>query len=544
MPKYIKNDVELGYVEDHAEIEYLKFNNMRHTILGCMLGDCDEEGRYVVDPEIVRELISIRKYVVETLDNIEICVSELKLDKQISFAVTLEGNRATLALLEKVNYEGNFKFNSGSYSNINEYILDEVETSGVVDKNILYRRWNISINGGSVLDVFNMDEDTLAQYFGLVNRFKYLMKANQILLEKESQIEVIETNYIIDTLDLIARYPNLNQEVNKRLKQELNDKKNIICIDKPNFAKTLNELVTQVIDSNIVALSEEERKDYDTEKHNINNNYDIKIRDAVETKTIVVSGKGEEYSKFILNTHDSERYETVTEVAMASVRAQKEAIARARAEAVALITARRKIDILKGLYDYTPREFIGEYFRRNVGHDLNANVAIPVVVVDTAVADDQTKAEVSKAPTKDSAGSGSTDKPKAKLVAKAAKKKNNGKKKSSSNTKAAAKTLTKNTSQSSIERQQVIPAAGRSEEEINKTPGKLPDSHKQGPAKRVAMGLTSVDEANDAFGEEAAKKKVNGASSRVTSVVSRRTTVKAKGGRLEVDAVEEIITSN
>ena len=39
MAQYLKPDTELGYIEDNADIECLKMNNLRHVILGCMLGD-------------------------------------------------------------------------------------------------------------------------------------------------------------------------------------------------------------------------------------------------------------------------------------------------------------------------------------------------------------------------------------------------------------------------------------------------------------------------------------------------------------------------
>ena len=113
MAKYLKEDCELGYVEDEREIAYLKFNNMRHSVLGFMLGDFDENGNYVIDDEIKSELIHLKKYITETVDNIDICVSEIKLDKQISFLVTFEGERATLSLVEKLSYEGNFRTDSG-----------------------------------------------------------------------------------------------------------------------------------------------------------------------------------------------------------------------------------------------------------------------------------------------------------------------------------------------------------------------------------------------------------------------------------------------
>lgn len=377
MPRYLKKDSELGYVEDNAEIEYLKFNNMRHTILGCMLGDFDEDGRYVVDPEIVRELIAMRKYVVETMDNIEICLSELKLDKQISFSVTFEGNCATLCLIEKLNYEGNFKINSGAYSNINEYVLDVIETSGVVDKNIVYKRWNIGEYSGSVLDVFNMDEETLAQYFGLVNRFKYLMKANQILLEREGDIEAIETKYAMETLNLVGRFPKLKKEVEKQLKQELKDKKNLICVDKPYFAKTFNEVVSQIVDSNITLLDEAERKEYDVEKHNINNNYNIQMRDTVDTKQERVSDHGEEYTKYTLDTKRAEEHETITETANEFVKAQQSIKNRKRKEAELAFENPRGIDLNNILEGVDPIDILRAFILARLGYDILNNVATP-----------------------------------------------------------------------------------------------------------------------------------------------------------------------
>ena len=175
MSQYLKPDSMLGYVEDSAQIECLKFNNLRHTILGCMLGDFDEVGAYVVSPDIVSELISMEKYLVQTYDNIELCKSALKLDKQISFMVTFEGNKVTLSLVEKINYEANFLLNSGTYSNINEYVLDSVETSGEVNRNVIYQRWNIKTTPSTIIDIFNCDDSVLEKFFGIVNRFKYLL---------------------------------------------------------------------------------------------------------------------------------------------------------------------------------------------------------------------------------------------------------------------------------------------------------------------------------------------------------------------------------
>lgn len=347
MAKYLKQDSDLGYVEDSAEIEYLKFNNLRHTILGYMWGDFNSEGEYVISPDIQRELIAMKKYVVDTIDNIDICYSNIKFDKQITFMVTLEGNRATLSLVEKISFEANNKLNSGTYSNINEYILDEVETSGVVDKNALYRRWNISVVPGEILDVFHMDEDALAVYAGLTKRFKYLIKANEIFLNNEEKLEEIEAEYSVNLLAIIEHYPKLKKIVDAELKSTLTEKKDFIRIDRPNFAKTVNEIIEKVIENNINVLDEEEKKEFEAEKHNVQVEHNIKVQDTIEykTETIEVNEEhvgneitAEKKDKIVLETYREEERQTIPELAQNNLQAEKQVVERNIAEAIAINT--------------------------------------------------------------------------------------------------------------------------------------------------------------------------------------------------------------
>ena len=347
MAKYLKQDSDLGYVEDSAEIEYLKFNNLRHTILGYMWGDFNSEGEYIISPDIQRELIAMKKYVVDTIDNIDICYSNIKFDKQITFMVTLEGNRATLSLVEKISFEANNKLNSGTYSNINEYILDEVETSGVVDKNALYRRWNISVVPGEILDVFHMDEDALAVYAGLTKRFKYLIKANEIFLNNEEKLEEIEAEYSVNLLGIIEHYPKLKKIVDAELKSTLTEKKDFIRIDRPNFAKTVNEIIEKVIENNINVLDEEEKKEFEAEKHNVQVEHNIKVQDTIDykTETIEINEEhvgneitAEKKDKIVLETYREEEKQSIPELAQNNLQAEKQVVERNIAEAIAINT--------------------------------------------------------------------------------------------------------------------------------------------------------------------------------------------------------------
>ena len=326
MSQYIKKDCELGYVQDSAEIGYLKFNNLRHTVLGCMLGDFDEQGNYVISPEIRKELIEMKKYITESMDNIEICSSELKLDKQISFMVTYEGDKATLSLIEKMSYEGNFKINSGAYSNINEYLLDEVETSGEVNRNVLYQRWNIDQFGGEVIDIFNAGEDILEKYFGIINRFKYILKANAIMLDKEHELEEIEAEYSNKVLKLLDQFPQLKKEVEKELIESFKSRPGILTPDKPNFNKTFNEVLDKCLEENLSKLTEGQLQDYEIQMHNLRAEINIKRGDLIDTRTqtvdadiAVISNSADKDIKQIsaavniLETNDDEQLMTIAE---------------------------------------------------------------------------------------------------------------------------------------------------------------------------------------------------------------------------------------
>ena len=282
MAKYLKPDSELGYIEDGVSVEFLKFNNMRHTILGFMLGDFDDEGKYVVSAEIKKELIEMPKHIVDVLESVEICQSNLKLDKPVTFMINYEGNKASLVLIEKLSFEANFKLNSGTYSNINEYVLDQVETSGEINRNVLYQRWHIGEFGGEVIDIFSCGEEILAKYFGLVSRFKYLLEANSILLTKENELDEIEAEYANSVWDIIKHYPKFGESVTKQVKESLNKKKEFFKLDKPNFCKTFNELLLNAVESNLNVLSEQERKEFESENRNALNVVNIKRKNTLD----------------------------------------------------------------------------------------------------------------------------------------------------------------------------------------------------------------------------------------------------------------------
>lgn len=324
MARYLKHDCELGYVENNAEIEYLKFNNLRHSVLGNMMGDFDENGYYVIQPDIVKELIEMKKFITDSEDNIEICKGELKLDRQFTFMVTFEEDKATLALLEKISYEANFKIDSGVYCNINEYILDQVETSGKINRNLIYQRWNISEYEGNLIDIFNCDDAVLEKYFGIVNRFKYLLKSNKILLAKETELEQVEREYTFNILDILKRYPEFEKKVKEQVKQTMLDQKDFIRLDQPNFAKTFNEVLDRAIDENINQLDEKDKNEFQTDRRAAQLDATIKKNDILGVETITYKSEiiaeynslpNQEVNVLQINTKTENSFKSVNEYA-------------------------------------------------------------------------------------------------------------------------------------------------------------------------------------------------------------------------------------
>jgi len=353
MAKYLKSDSEKGYVEDYVDIQALKFDNVRHTALGNMLGDYDNEGNYVIVPEIVNELLAMPKYVVEVMDNLEICLSIVKFDKQLTFLVAFEGEKATLSLLEKVSFEANNKLDAGTWSNVNEYVLDVVETIGEVDRQALYMKWNIQAFPGNVIDIFNCEDGLLAKYFNIINRIKYNMEVKSALLEKEDELEEVESEYALDMFNILQGYPELLKLIQTQLKKEITEKKDFLKLDKPNFAKTFNELLTKTVDGNVGKLSEFERSNFESDKRNVKIKSNIKKYDAInvqEEKFELEDGKTTD-KKLIKIPAEGYKYKTFEGSATSLAKAEKDANNKSVENAIKTLLGKGK-GKKSELYDY------------------------------------------------------------------------------------------------------------------------------------------------------------------------------------------------
>ena len=257
--KFVKLDCEKGYIDNKDDINYYISTLMRKVAFGKMLGDFDENGLYVINSKIVEELIKMPKVIVEVLEEADLIRSKVKADAFFHFILSIEDNKAILKLLEKIPYQSNRDFNSGVYSNINEYVIDEVIIPDKdFDRNALYQKYNISTeNDGDVLSIFDMDELSLALYYNIVEKLKINYLVQNELMLKEKDIENIEADYFEAMLELFKDYAEFGDKVTAGVKKDLAEKHSFVIVSKPFFQRTVNE----ILDSYIEDLSPEQREE-------------------------------------------------------------------------------------------------------------------------------------------------------------------------------------------------------------------------------------------------------------------------------------------
>ena len=290
--KFLKFDSEKGYLEDKDDINYYATSQMRKVAFGKMIGDFDENGLYVINEKIVEELIKMPKVIVEMVEDADLIRSKVKADTFFHFILTVEDNKASFKLLEKLYYQSNRDFNSGVYSNINEYVLDEmIVPDKDFDRNALYQKYNISTeNDSDVLSIFDMDELSLALYYNIVEKLKtnYLVQNELILKEKE--LEALEADYFESVLGALTEFEEFGAKVTSALQDDLAEKHSFMIISRPFFQQAVNEVLDSNIEQYINTLSPEQRESFLARLREIKADYYQKFKTLLPVEIAQKSG--------------------------------------------------------------------------------------------------------------------------------------------------------------------------------------------------------------------------------------------------------------
>ena len=290
--KYIKFDSEKGYLENKEDINYFSTNQMRKVAFGKMLGDFDENGLYVINSKIVDELIRMPKVIVEIIEGADLIRSTVKADSFFHFILTVEDNKAQFKLLEKIHYQSNRDFNSGLYSNINEYVLDEViVTDRDFDRNALYQKYNISTeNNGEALSIFDMDELSIALYYNITEKLKVNYLVQNTLMMKEKQLEQFEADYFEGVLTALSEFKDFDKKVTDGVKKDLVEKHTFVIASKPFFQHTVNEVMDSYVEMFIQDLSPEQRKEFEIRYRQIKGEYYERFKKLIPIEISQKSG--------------------------------------------------------------------------------------------------------------------------------------------------------------------------------------------------------------------------------------------------------------
>ena len=289
MGKYYKEYANLDdEIDDDVEIEFDKFQKMEQVVFGNLLGDFLQDGKYSVDRDICAELIHIEKVVVGEFGNEIQLKSPIKFETFPCFILRVKDTRIGLYLLEEINHAGNESIGSGSYCDINEFLVDEMKFSTdnvILNLNEAYKKYNITkkLDEGKIKEISEIDK--YKDYNAILKKLALNKLKQNILIENHDLLENVEQEYIDQTLKLIEKYPEFKYIVTKELEGALIDKTELISKNKPFYNRAFRELLDDVIFMNDGELSEKDREEFYAKQKDAKQDYSLsssKIKDLIE----------------------------------------------------------------------------------------------------------------------------------------------------------------------------------------------------------------------------------------------------------------------
>lgn len=307
--RYFKFDELNQYLDNEADINYFAVNQARRVAVGNMLGDYDEYGYYVLDEEIIKELVAMPKLIVDSVEGIDLLRGVIKFDNFIHFMLVIEDDKAKLVLLEKINFESNIKYNVGRYSNMNEYVLQEISIPDRdVDKNVIYSKFNIKREDeGMLYDFKDLTETELNFYRGLIAKMKYNALAQTLLLTNEKAIEIIEADYFDNVLNSFDKYAKYKQEFVRFLKAVILEKQSFIQINRPFFQKTVNEILDSTVSLFLLKLPADVRAEIEKEIRKVKETYFYEFNKIMHLQFIFNENVRANENSFIANIMSARR---------------------------------------------------------------------------------------------------------------------------------------------------------------------------------------------------------------------------------------------
>lgn len=258
---YKRIDSESGLIKKDTEKNHYVVLQKEQIIRNMLLGEYDSTGNYIVNPEIINELVAMPKYFVEEYDSIYLVKGTYKADKFFYFSVSFGENTATLNLLEKINFGSNLKPDIASYSNIITTKLLSVEIDNPHENlDEVYKKFNISKEpADKIKDFSELSDEERAALVNLLYKVKFNYVRNTLWLKKEKERELSEAEYFDSVVNLLYNLPEFGTSVLLDLDKEFVTKKDLIKFENLFFFLSINDMLNAFIEKNKNKINE---KDY------------------------------------------------------------------------------------------------------------------------------------------------------------------------------------------------------------------------------------------------------------------------------------------
>jgi len=239
---YQREDSEKGFVRNSIEIPLLKASRKYDVIANMLLGNFDDDGKYIIPKEILQELIALKKYIYQKTPEGTIIKGEYKDGYGFEFFLTKpkidkekEKGMCVLYIREIVSKVNGYIQNTLS-TPVGTYIYKYDE---LYDSNSLKA---FNINEQKEGDDGAMKKPT---YF-IDARFEYL---KAVTTASQELYKLLELNYFNKRIQILNEIPQgtiILSEFNK--KRDQLDK--YFLAENKNKYRFLNELLTSILEAN------------------------------------------------------------------------------------------------------------------------------------------------------------------------------------------------------------------------------------------------------------------------------------------------------
>lgn len=252
--KYRRQDVEGGYIYDKQDIDYFRTTQRNDVIDNSLLGDFNMVGSYVINNNLITELIKMKKIFTDSYSKAIFCESLKKFDgESYKFRLNIISNSpskgkvtASLELLEEISRT------NGYYKNTNSVMIDSKvfpDTKDVDSK--IFKTYNI-LNKDSITGDAKIENDF--EFPNIIRRRSTLKQLKEMGLNINARVEKELFEKRIEVLKSSPKCAPLLEEFNRQI---FHVKDRFLDKNSKQYYRHLNQVLDGVFDMYGYLLADE-----------------------------------------------------------------------------------------------------------------------------------------------------------------------------------------------------------------------------------------------------------------------------------------------